>query len=124
MTARAAILSDVRKAISARSVSDHRGLTRHLTDLFVVNAAALRDAEISLFDEVLNELIREIDTAARALLALRLAPVGNAPANLMRSLASDDEAEVACPVLTQSEQLDDPTLVATARSKSQEHLLA
>jgi uncharacterized protein (DUF2336 family) len=124
MTARAAILSDVRKAISARAVSDHRGLTRHLTDLFVVNAAALRDAEISLFDEVLNELIREIDTAARALLALRLAPVGNAPANLMRSLASDDEAEVACPVLMQSEQLDDPTLVATARSKSQEHLLA
>jgi uncharacterized protein (DUF2336 family) len=42
----------------------------------------------------------------------------------MRTLAADDEAEVACPVLVQSEQLDDPTLVATARAKSQEHLLA
>ena len=124
MTAHAAVLSDVRKAMSARSVSDHRGLARHVTDLFVVNAAALRDAEIALFDDVLNELIGEIDTAARALLALRLAPIGNAPAKLMRALASDDEAEVACPVLMQSGQLDDPILVATARAKSQEHLLA
>ncbi|MGB9365547.1 MAG: DUF2336 domain-containing protein [Xanthobacteraceae bacterium] len=124
MTASAAILSDVRTAISARSVSDHRGLARHLTDLFVVNAAALRDAEIALFDEVLSELIREIDTAARALLALRLAPIRNAPATLMRALASDDEAEVACPVLMHSEQLDDPILVATAQAKSQEHLMA
>lgn len=124
MTTPAAVLSDVRKAVSARSVSDHRGLTRHVTDLFVVNAAALRDAEIALFDEVLNDLIGEIDTAARALLALRLAPIGNAPAALMRALASDDEAEVACPVLMHSERLDDPILVATARAKSQEHLLA
>ena len=124
MTTPAAILSDVRRAITARSVSDHRGLTRHVTDLFVVNAAALRDAEIELFDEVLNDLIREIDSAARALLALRLAPIGNAPTALMRSLAWDDEAEVACPVLMHSARLDDPTLVATARAKSQEHLLA
>jgi uncharacterized protein (DUF2336 family) len=124
MMASAAILSDVRAAISARSVSDHRGLVRHLTDLFVVNAAALRETEIALFDEVLNELIREIDTAARALLALRLASIRNAPATLMRTLAWDDEAEVACPVLMHSEQLDDPTLEATARCKSQEHLLA
>lgn len=124
MNAPVAVLSDVRKAMSARSVSDHRGLTRHLTDLFVVNAAALRDAEIALFDELLNELIREIDTAARALLALRLAPIGNAPVTLMRTLASDDEAEVACPVLAYSERLDDPILVTMARSKSQEHLLA
>jgi uncharacterized protein DUF2336 len=124
MSASAAVLSDVRKAMSARSVSDHRGLARHVTDLFVVNAAALRDAEIALFDEVLNDLIGEIDTAARALLALRLAPIGNAPATLMRTLACDDEAEVACPVLMQSERLDDPILVATVRAKSQEHLMA
>jgi len=124
MTTPVAVLSDVRRAMSARSVSDHRGLARHVTDLFVVNAAALRDAEIALFDEVLNGLIREIDTAARALLALRLAPIGNAPAGLMRTLAWDDEAEVACPVLMHSGQLDDPILVAATRAKSQEHLLA
>ena len=124
MTAPVAVLSDVRKAISARSVSDHRGLVRHVTDLFVVNAAALRDAEIALFDDVLSDLIGEIDTAARALLALRPGSIGNAPVTLMRALASDDEAEVACPVLMHSGQLDDPILVATARAKSQEHLLA
>ena len=70
MTASVDILADVRKAISTRSVSDHRGLVRHVTDLFVVNAAVLCEDEIALFDDVLNELIHEIDTAARALLAL------------------------------------------------------
>ena len=124
MSASAAILSDVRTAMSMRAVSDHRGLVRHLTDLFVVNAAALAEAEIALFDDVLNDLIREIDNAARALLALRLASIRNAPARLMRSLARDDNAEVACPVLTHSEQLDDLTLEAMVRCRSQEHLLA
>jgi len=124
VTASVAILCDVRAAISMGSVSDRRGLVRHLTDLFVVNAVELRAAEIALFDEVLNELIREIDTAARALLALRLAAIQNAPATLMRTLAWDDAAEVASPVLMHSEQLDDRTLEATARCKGQEHLLA
>lgn len=124
MTAWIGILADVREAIPARSVHDHSGLLRHLTDLFIVNADGLCVDDIALFDDVFNELIREIDTAARALLALRLAPLSNAPATLMRTLACDDEPDVACPVLTQFEQLDDSTLTAAARRKSQEHLFA
>ena len=42
----------------------------------------------------------------------------------MRTLARDDETDVACPVLSLSERLDDSTLVETARSKSQDHLFA
>ena len=42
----------------------------------------------------------------------------------IRALAFDDIIEVAGPVLTQSNRLDDETLIETARSKSQAHLLA
>jgi uncharacterized protein (DUF2336 family) len=42
----------------------------------------------------------------------------------IRALALDDAIEVAGPVLTQSEQLDDSTLIEGARAKSQDHLLA
>src|SRR5262249_55900259 len=65
-----------------------------------------------------------IDIAARALLALRLATVQNAPPGLMRALAVDDEPDVACPVLAHSERLDDSILIMVTRLKSQEHLFA
>ena len=39
-------------------------------------------------------------------------------------LARDDDIEVAGPVLTQSNRLDDDTLIEAARNKSQAHLMA
>jgi uncharacterized protein (DUF2336 family) len=42
----------------------------------------------------------------------------------MRALAFDDLIEVAGPVLSQSPRLDDETLIETARSMSQAHLMA
>jgi len=124
MSASAAVLGDVQTAIAAGAVKDRSGLVRRVTDLFLVNAAVLRDDEIAQFDEVLTLLVREIDAATRALLALRLASVRNAPTMLMRTLACDDEPDIACPVLTQSGRLDDPTLVAVARRNGQEQLFA
>jgi uncharacterized protein (DUF2336 family) len=46
------------------------------------------------------------------------------PKNLVRTLASDDAIEVAGPLLSQCEQIDEATLVANAKTKSQDHLLA
>jgi uncharacterized protein (DUF2336 family) len=43
---------------------------------------------------------------------------------VVRSLAFDDMIDVAAPVLAHSEQLDEPTLIENARTKSQGHLLA
>ena len=42
----------------------------------------------------------------------------------IRALAFDDLIEVAAPVLSQSERLDDEALIETARNKSQAHLMA
>jgi len=73
MSAPTTILRNVQAAVAAHAVRDRAGLVRHVTDLFLVNVAALGDQEIAQFDDVLNALVHEIDAAARALLALRLA---------------------------------------------------
>ena len=58
------------------------------------------------------------------LLAQRLAPIPKAPPKIIHTLAFDDLIEVAAPVLSQSERLDDAALMENARNKSQGHLLA
>jgi uncharacterized protein (DUF2336 family) len=50
--------------------------------------------------------------------------VRNAPPGVIRMLAFDDDIEVARPVLTTSERLDEADLVANASNKSQQHLAA
>lgn len=97
---------------------------RHVTDLFIVSADRLSDNDIALFDDLLNRLIVDIEIAARALLAMRLAPIPNAPPRTICKLAFDDAIEVAGPVLIQSERLDDTALIEAAKSKGQAHMLA
>jgi uncharacterized protein (DUF2336 family) len=93
-------------------------------DLFEDGAGRYSDAQVELFDDVIGKLAAEIETKAKARLARRLAPVDNAPTKVIRSLAFDDDSSVACPVLSRSTRLDDADLIATAHSKSQEHLYA
>ena len=95
-----------------------------VTDLFVRDATLYCDDEIALFDDVIARLVAQIEVEARILLAQRLAKVANAPRTVIRMLAFDDCAEVAGPVLTHSERLDEPSLIENARTKSQRHLFA
>jgi uncharacterized protein (DUF2336 family) len=94
----------------------------HATDLLI--AGRYSDDEIWTFGEVIARLADEIEVAARAQLARRLARLDRAPTNIIHKLAFDDSIEVAGPVLRESERLDSDTLVANASSKSQPHLLA
>jgi uncharacterized protein (DUF2336 family) len=77
-----------------------------------------------LFDDVFGILIEEIEAKARAELANRLAPVSNAPVNVLRRLAQDDDIAVAGPVLKLASRLPEDDLVGVARTKSQAHLQA
>jgi uncharacterized protein (DUF2336 family) len=54
----------------------------------------------------------------------RLAPVNNAPLEVVRQLARDDDIAVAAPILTQSRRLSDHDLIDIANTKAQGHLLA
>lgn len=92
------------------------------TDMLI--AGRYTDDQIWIFGEVIGRLSEEIELIARAQLAKRLARCDHAPIYTINRLASDDSIDVAGPVLRYSERVGVATLVANARSKSQEHLLA
>jgi uncharacterized protein (DUF2336 family) len=124
MTPQLATLTAVENAIATGWVVRRSALLRRVTDLFLVDADLYSDEEIARFDAVFNGLIVEIETSARALLAIRLGPSSHAPPKIIRTLAFDEAIEVAGPVLAQSPVLDEPTLVENAKTMGQEHLLA
>ncbi len=94
----------------------------HATDLLI--AGSYSNDEIGTFGEVIGRLADEIEVAVRAQLSERLARFDNSPVDVIHKLAFDDSIEVAGPVLRQSAQLDNATLIANASTKSQQHLLA
>jgi uncharacterized protein (DUF2336 family) len=124
MNAAMNLLSRVDDAIASGSLGRRAEMLRHVTDLFVIGSPQCTEEDVTVFDNVFTRLAAEIETAARALLATRLAPIPNAPPITIRALALDDAIEVAGPVLKQSGRLDDPTLIEVANTKGPEHLLA
>jgi len=124
MNAAMNLLSRVDDAIASGSLGRQAEMLRHVTDLFVIGSPQCTEEDVAVFDSVFTRLAAEIESAARALLATRLAPIPNAPPITIRALALDDAIEVAGPVLKQSGRLDDTTLIEVANTKGPEHLLA
>lgn len=120
----AGLLEELQEALSHGNVAKRVTTLRRVTDLFLNAPLDYSDEQIDVFDDVFHCLIQKIETSALALLANRLAPVTKAPPRLIHTLAFDDLIEVAAPVLSQSDRLDDTMLIETARVKSQGHLLA
>ena len=115
-------LQELDIAVSRGSAESRQRALWYATDLLITGRYT--DDEIWMFGEVIGRLEQDIEVAARAQLARRLARADNAPVSVIRKLAFDDEIDVAGPVLRQSERLDVRALVANARTKSQQHLLA
>jgi uncharacterized protein (DUF2336 family) len=118
------LLDELQVTLAHGTVARRVETLRRVTDLFINGAIDYSDEQIGLFDDVFQCLIVHIETSAKALLANRLAPIDTAPPRTIRTLAFDDLIEVAAPVLSQSERLDDATLIENARTKSQAHLMA
>src|SRR3954469_13202205 len=118
------LLDELQTTLAHGTVARRVETLRRVTDLFLNGAVDYSDEQVALFDDVFHCLMRHIEASARTLLASRLAPVNSAPPMTIRTLAFDDLIEVAAPVLSQSQRLDDETLIETARSKSQAHLMA
>jgi uncharacterized protein (DUF2336 family) len=118
------LLDELQTTLAHGTVARRVETLRRVTDLFINGAVEFSNDQIALFDDVFQCLIVHIETAAKALLANRLAPIDRAPPLTIRALAFDDLIEVAAPVLAQSERLDDDALIENARNKSQAHLMA
>jgi uncharacterized protein (DUF2336 family) len=118
------LLDELQTTLAHGTVARRVETLRRVTDLFINGAVDYSDEQVGLFDDVFQCLMQHIENSAKALLANRLAQVDSAPPLTIRALAFDDLIEVAAPVLSQSERLDDDTLIETARNKSQAHLMA
>jgi hypothetical protein len=117
------LVSELEHAIASKS--RNRGAILHqITDLFLVNVGKYSVDQLDVYDDVFSKLVEKIEVSARAELARRLAPIDGVPPKTIRLLALDDDIEVAEPVLAQSSDLDDDTLVRCAASKGQGHRLA
>jgi uncharacterized protein (DUF2336 family) len=118
------LIIELEEAVHSHSAERRVETLRRVTDLFLGEAERLSDEQIGLFDDVLGKLIHRIETKALAELSSRLAPIDNAPIDVIRRLARSDEIIVAGPVLTTSTRLTASDLIDVARTKSQRHLLA
>jgi uncharacterized protein (DUF2336 family) len=124
MNGRQTLIDELEDVIGNNEIGRRAEVLRRVTDLFVSGSAELSDDQVALFDEVMSRLVEEVDKSTRAVFGHRLATTVPAPPNVIRILAFDDAIEVAGPVLSQSEELDDSALIEGARTKSQDHLLA
>jgi uncharacterized protein (DUF2336 family) len=122
MTEAKSFLQELDDAVLRGSTESRLRALWHATDLLI--AGRYTEDQIWVFGEVIGRLADEIELAARAQLAKRLAHTDKAPINIVKKLAFDDSIDVAGPVLQHSERLDAKTLVANIRTKSQPHLLA
>jgi uncharacterized protein (DUF2336 family) len=124
MNASASLIPELEEVIQSGSPERCAKALRRITNLFIEGAENYNEEQVSLFDDVLCQLVTEIESKARAELARRLAPVNNAPTELVRHLAHDNDIEVAGPLLQQSTRLNERDLVDIAETKSQAHLHA
>jgi uncharacterized protein (DUF2336 family) len=124
MQAGQSLISELEDAIQSGSKDKRVDSLRRITDLFVADANRLNDQQIEVFDDVLCHLIKRIEGKALEELSRRLAPINQAPSDVVRRLAGNDDIAVAAPILTQSTRLTDSDLIEIAKTKPQPHLLA
>jgi len=85
MTEVKSFLSDLDDAVARGTAESRKRALWHATDLLI--AGRYSDDEIWTFGEVIGRLADEIEVAARAQLAKRLANLDNAPINIIHKLA-------------------------------------
>ena len=123
MAEKLAHLESLARLTKENSEDGRQKLLREVTDMFMQSPENLNEREIAYFGEIMGGMIHQVEAMVRQHLSETLASVGNAPHDLILSLAND-EVEVALPLLQNSEALEDVDLVEIAEKRSQEHLNA
>jgi uncharacterized protein (DUF2336 family) len=118
------LIAELDTALSKVSDLQHLVILRRVTDLFLDGSENFSDDHVGIFDDVIGRLIEKTEHPALIELSAKLAPVGNAPVNVIASLACDNDIAVSGPVLETSNVLTDQTLAEIAGTKSQKHLAA
>jgi uncharacterized protein (DUF2336 family) len=117
------LIAELDATLQRVSSSQQVTMLRRVTDLFVNGAESFASEHVAVFDDVIGRLIERAERTALAELSGRLAPIGNAPANVIDRLARHEDIAIAGPILQKS-NLDEPTLVEVAEGKGEKHLVA
>src|SRR5579862_9384871 len=115
MSSQPGLIDQLEDAIGDKDLARRAEILRKVTDLFVLRSGSFSESQIELFDSVMIRLLENIESAARVQFGSRIARLSDAPRGVVRRLAYDPFIQVAGPVLTHSERLDDDTLVDNAR---------
>jgi uncharacterized protein (DUF2336 family) len=124
MSETAPLLDEIHAALKGQSTAKRLTMLRRIADLFVERAAGVTEEQVGLFDDIFEQLTKEIEEKAMLELSDRLATLDNAPERLIRRLANDDSIEISGPVLANSGRLDEEEILEIARTKSLAHLEA
>jgi len=106
-----------------KSASSRTELMEVVDSLFEDGGRYLSDREKGLMFNIFENLVHEVEASVRQKLSEKLADISDAPASLIKTLASDD-IEVAYPVLSRSRVLRDKDLVEIIRQRTEEYHLA
>jgi len=106
-----------------RSTEGRSELAATISDLFDGEGTVLTDRERALMYEILHGIVRDAEMAVRKVVSTRLADRTDAPADLIDLLAND-KIEVAFPILSESEVLQDTQLIDVIRQRTLEHQMA
>jgi uncharacterized protein (DUF2336 family) len=124
MSTRPLLIPELDEVVERGSPERRTKTLERITAFFLEGANRFNDDHVQLFDLVFSRLIAEIEARARTELSQRLAPLANAPFEVVRRLARDDDIAVAGPLIGQSCRLAENELMDIAETKSQAHLIA
>src|SRR5208282_5346007 len=85
MGATLSLIPELEEVIQHGSREKRAETLQRITALFLNGASRYNDEHVDLFDDMFGLLIEEIETKARAELSAHLAPVRNAPVNVLRT---------------------------------------
>ena len=118
------LIAELDEVLLKASRTQLMSILQRVTDLFVERAETYSNDHVAVFDEVLGRLVGKAERPELIELSDRLAPVGNAPTNVVDHLARHDDIAISGPILLKSSAVKDQTLAAVAKEKSEKHLSA
>ncbi|SDU27583.1 DUF2336 domain-containing protein [Stappia sp. ES.058] len=113
-------LAELARNGSAESTGE---LVSALTDLFCRAPNEERERVSLIFGDIVLRVLDRLECAARAALSQRIADDNDAPKDLLKALAADEELEVATPVLEQGGGLSDQDFAEVAEAVPTSHLM-
>lgn len=111
------------KLAREKSAQGRSALAETITDLFHGGGQTLTERERALMFDILRKVIHDAEVAVRRAVSELISDKGDVPPALALALAND-EIEVAYPILTQSDVLQDEDLIEVIRTRTLEHQLA